>query len=168
MRRFLRDCSVQDAMYSAGKTSASLELALPGHVPILRRDFRRDHRATRADLVQRLAALGVIHAAPHPAAESPGAEADLAAAVARHAEWSSFHGRAPPPASKPPLITSRSGVRRNSVANAGTAFVIKSEKRVEASASRPASTSWTATCWAVGAKSAPFSAMSDCRAASRP
>src|SRR5213593_1996397 len=124
--------------------------------------------ALRDRLVQRLAALVVVHAAPHLTPESPRAEADFADAVAGVAEWSSFHGRDPPPVSKLPLSTSRSGVRRNSAANAGTAFVIKSEKRAVASPSRATSTSCTASCCVVGAKSAPFSAMSDCSAASRP
>src|SRR6266550_2680798 len=81
------------------------------------------------------------------------------------------HGwvRAPPPAVSRPLpITSRSGVRRSTAANCGTACVMKSANRVAASARRWASSPCTATCCAVGAKSAPLSATSDSSAASRP
>ena len=44
-------------------------------------------------LAQRLASVCIVHAAPHVAAESPAAVAELADDVARFAEWSSLHGQ---------------------------------------------------------------------------
>src|SRR5206468_7857126 len=68
----------------------------------------------------------------------------------------------------PLAITSLRVVLRSSAANAGTTLSMRSAKRADAAAMRRANRSCTASCCAVGAKSAPLSATSDCSAASRP